>query len=235
MHKSDKERVVAELTERLRTSETLIVADYRGLSMTEIDRLRGDLLENGARFSVVKNTLTRRAAEAAGTEGLLELLEGPSAIAFVEPEGDPVTVAKVLNEAARTTRILAVRGGVMQGRTITEEDVKNLATLPPAEQLRAQMVGAISAPLTTVVAIFNAPLRDIVGVLDARVRQLEERGEAADGATQPVQDDESASTGAEASAEADAVDAVESADDQPGAEAQADPDGNANSTKDEEG
>ncbi|HKG11035.1 MAG TPA: 50S ribosomal protein L10, partial [Gaiellaceae bacterium] len=99
MLREDKERVVAELTERLRTSETLIVADYRGLTVTDIDKLRTDLLTHGARFSVVKNTLTRRAAEAAGTTELLALLEGPTAIAFLESGGDPVAVAKALNDA----------------------------------------------------------------------------------------------------------------------------------------
>ena len=97
MLKEEKEQVVAELTERLKASDTLIVADYRGLTMTEIDELRTELLEHGARFSVVKNTLTRRAAEAAGAEELLALLEGPTAIAFLEADGDPVAVAKALD------------------------------------------------------------------------------------------------------------------------------------------
>src|SRR6187200_3784521 len=109
MHKEDKERVVAELTEKLRSAETLIVADYRGLTMPQIDALRGKLIENGARLSVVKNTLTRRAAEAAGAESLLALLEGPSAIAFIESEGDPAAVAKALRDAATSTKILAIR------------------------------------------------------------------------------------------------------------------------------
>src|SRR5215218_6774518 len=108
MQKSDKERVVAELTERLRTSETLIVADYRGLTNAEIDGLRSQLIEHGARFAVVKNTLTRRAAEAAGADAVLALLEGPSAIAFLEAGGDPVAVAKAIGAAARETRVLEV-------------------------------------------------------------------------------------------------------------------------------
>ena len=117
MQKEDKERVVAELTERLRTAETLIVADYRGLTMPQIDGLRGKLLEHGARLSVVKNTLTRRAAEAAGADALLALLEGPSAIAFIESDGDPAAVAKALSDSARDTRILTIRGGVLNGRS----------------------------------------------------------------------------------------------------------------------
>jgi large subunit ribosomal protein L10 len=127
MQKEDKERVVAELTERLRTADTLFVADYRGLSMPEIDTLRTELLQHGARFSVVKNTLTRRAAEAAGADALLALLEGPSAIAFLESAGDPVAVAKALAAAARTTRILTIRGGVLEGSAITAADVESLA------------------------------------------------------------------------------------------------------------
>ena len=185
MLKRDKERVVAELVERLRTSPTLIVADYRGLTMTEIDDLRGKLLEHGARFAVVKNTLTRRAAEAAGVDALLALLEGPTAIAFLESDGDPVAVAKALGDAARTTRILAVRGGILDGNPITGEDVESLAKLPPAEVLQAQLVGAVAGPLTTVVGLFTAPLRDLVGILDARIRQLEEQEEVAP-ASEPV-------------------------------------------------
>jgi large subunit ribosomal protein L10 len=175
--KSDKERVVSELTERLKSSTTLIVADYRGLTMPQIDDLRGKLLEHGARFAVVKNTLTRRAAEAAGTDALLAMLEGPTAIAFLESDGDPVAVAKALATAARETQqILVIRGGIMEGRTISEEDVQNLAKLPPADVLRAQLVGAVAAPMSTVVGLFNAPLRDIVGVLQARIDQLQEQG-----------------------------------------------------------
>ena len=176
MLRSEKERVVAELTERLKTTETFIVADYRGLTVTQIDDLRSELLKHGARFSVVKNTLTRRAAEAAGADVLLGLLDGPSAIAFLEAEGDPVAVAKALADAARTTRVLAVRGGVLEGSPLSPEDVANLATLPPMDVLRAQLVGALAGSLTTVVGLFAAPMRDLVGVLQARIDQLQAQG-----------------------------------------------------------
>jgi large subunit ribosomal protein L10 len=179
MKKSDKERVVSELTERLKSSSTLIVADYRGLTMPQIDDLRSKLLEHGARFSVVKNTLTRLAAEQAGSDGLLALLEGPTAIAFLESDGDPVAVARALSTAARETQqILVIRGGIMEGKAISEEDVQNLAKLPSGDVLRAQLVGAIAAPMSTVVGLFSAPMRDIVGVLQARIDQLQEQGEA---------------------------------------------------------
>src|ERR671925_743332 len=146
MQKADKERVVSELTERLRSTETLIVADYRGLTMKEIDGLRSELLKHGARFSVVKNTLTRRAAEAAGMEPLLALLDGPSAIAFLEANGDPVAVAKALGDVTRTTRVPPVRGGVLEGSPITAADVENLAKLPATDVLRAQLVSALAGP-----------------------------------------------------------------------------------------
>jgi len=187
--KEDKERVVAELTERLRTSETLIVADYRGLTMPQIDELRGKLLEHGARFAVVKNTLTRRAAEAAGADALLALLEGPTAIAFLEAEGDPVAVAKALADAARTSRVMTIRGGIFEGRAIEGAAVEELAKLPPTDVLRAQVLGAITAPLTAIVGLFTAPLQDLYGLLDARIEQLggQEEAPAPEPEAQPEQ------------------------------------------------
>jgi large subunit ribosomal protein L10 len=182
LKKEEKERVVAELTERLRTSQTLMIADYRGLTMPQIDALRAKLLEHGARFAVVKNTLTRRAAEAAGADAVLALLEGPTAIAFVESEGDPVAVAKALADAARETRILTIRGGVLEGRPIEPGDVDELAKLPPLDILRGQVLGAVTAPLMTILGIFTAPLQDLYGLIDARIEQLEAQGDTS-GAT----------------------------------------------------
>ncbi len=183
MLKSEKEQVVAELTERLRTAETLIVADYRGLTNAQIEGLRTRLLESGARFAVVKNTLTRRAAEAAGADAVLALLTGPTAIAFVESDGDPVAVAKALGDVARETRILAIRGGILQGRELSAEAVESLAKLPPLEILRGQVIGAILAPLNAFAGLVNAPLQNLVGLIDARIEQLEQGGQTAAGDT----------------------------------------------------
>jgi large subunit ribosomal protein L10 len=177
VQKEDKERVVAELTEKLRTAETLFVADYRGLTMPQIDALRGRLLENGAKLTVVKNTLTRRAAEAAGADALLALLEGPSAIAFIEADGDMVAVAKALADSARETKVLEIRGGVMQGREISASSVEALAKLPPLDVLRGQVLGAIVAPLSAIAALLNAPLQNLYGLIDARIEQLESQAE----------------------------------------------------------
>jgi large subunit ribosomal protein L10 len=170
--KEDKEQIVSTLTERLRASETLLVADYRGLTMPQIDELRGRLLASGATFTVVKNTLTRRAAEAAGADALLTLLEGPSAIAFLDTDGDMVAAAKALADMARDSKILAVRGGVLQGRTMTAAEVENLATLPAADVLRGQVLAAIIGPLTAIAGLVNAPLQNLYGLLEARIEQL---------------------------------------------------------------
>jgi len=207
MQKEDKERVVAELTERLRTAETLIVADYRGLTMPQIDTLRGRLLEHGARFSVVKNTLTRRAAEAAGVQALLALLEGPSAIAFIESDGDMVAVAKALADSARETRMLAIRGGLLQGREIGVDEVEELAKLPPLDILRGQVLAAVIAPLTSLAALINAPLQNLIGLIDARIEQLGGEGAGAVPAAEAAEPDADATP--EPSGEAEPAAATE--------------------------
>jgi large subunit ribosomal protein L10 len=191
MLRQDKEQVVAELVERLRTSDTLIVADYRGLTMTDIDGVRTELLKHGARFSVVKNTLTRRAADAAGVEGLDEFLDGPTAIAFVG-DGDMVAVAKTLNDTARQTKVLELKGGILQGRAITAAQVKDLAGLPSPDVLRGQVLGAVVGPLNAVVGLFTAPLRDLVGVIDARINQLEDAEAVGAGHAPPASDADAA-------------------------------------------
>jgi len=186
--KEDKEKVVSELTERLKASETLLVADYRGLTMPQIDALRSRLIESGASFTVVKNTLTRRAAEAAGADALLTLLEGPSAIAFLEADGDMVAAAKALADSAKESRVLEIRGGVLQGRTMSAAEVEALATLPPLEILRGQVLGAIIAPVTAFAALVNAPLQNLVGLIDARIDQLG-GADAAPAAEAPAQEE----------------------------------------------
>jgi large subunit ribosomal protein L10 len=199
--KEDKEQVVTELTERLRSTDTLLVADYRGLTMTQIDSLRTRLLESGARFTVVKNTLTRRAAEAAGADALLALLEGPTAIAFLEADGDPVAAAKALADAARETRVLAIRGGIMEGRTVSAEEIETLATLPPVDVLRGQVLGAIVAPLSALLALVTAPLQSLHGLIDARIEQLggaEETAGVPQATAQAVASEESSTENEEA-------------------------------------
>jgi large subunit ribosomal protein L10 len=231
--KEDKERVVAELTERLRTTETLLVADYRGLTMPQIDELRSKLIEHGARFSVVKNTLTRRAAEAAGSDTLLALLEGPTAIAFLESDGDPVAVAKALVDAARETRVLEVRGGLLEGRPIEASEIDALAKLPPLDALRSQVLAAVIGPVTGIVALFTAPLQDLYGLIDARIEQLEAQGDTsgAQASGSEPQSDQSAEEPAEAEPEA----AGEASGSEPQAQAEpAEPENETETTEEEQ-
>jgi large subunit ribosomal protein L10 len=213
MQKEDKERVVAELTEKLRTAETLFVADYRGLTMPQIDSLRGKLIENGARLSVVKNTLTRRAAEAAGADALLALLEGPSAIAFIEADGDMVAVAKALADSARETK------------------------LPPLDVLRGQVLGAIVAPLSSIAALLNAPLQNLYGLIDARIEQLQAQGEAAPTAQGDTSAAEAPAAAAEPAAEPAAEESASEevpAEETPVAEAETEPATESEPTEDQE-
>jgi large subunit ribosomal protein L10 len=185
--KTDKERIVAELAADLGSAETLIVADYRGLTNKQLESLRDVLLEHGARFRIVKNTLTRRAAEQAGADALLVMLEGPTAIAFIESSGDPAAVAKALAATAKETNVLALRGGMLEGNTLSGEQVAELAALPPMDVLRAQLVGAVVAPLTQLLALVSAPLRDLHGLIDARIAQLEAEGQVVEPAVEEAQ------------------------------------------------
>jgi large subunit ribosomal protein L10 len=210
MKKEQKEQVVEELTARLKTAETLLIADYRGLTMPQIDDLRTRLLASGARFTVVKNTLTRRAAEAAGADALLTLLDGPSAIAFLETDGDMVAAAKALADSARETRVLEIRGGVMQGRAMSAAEVESLATLPPEDVLRGQVLGAIVAPLSSLAALLNAPLQNLVGLIDARIEQL--GGEDASPEVEPVAEEAPAEEVTQADATASAAEESDDAD-----------------------
>jgi len=211
MLKQEKERVVAELAERLQASETLLVADYRGLDMVEIDAVRTELIKHGARFTVVKNTLTKRAAEQAGVPELNEFLDGPTAIAFVG-DGDMVAVAKALNDSAKQTRVLALKGGILAGKPISADDVRELAALPPMEQLRGQVLGAIVAPLTALAGLVNAPLQNLLGLVDARIEQLREQGDDSEAAAEPSAEEPAAEPKAEPEAEAEPA-AAEASDD----------------------
>jgi large subunit ribosomal protein L10 len=214
MQRPEKEKIVSELTERLRSSDTLIVADYRGLTVKEVDDLRTKLIEHGAGFTVVKNSLTRRAAEAAGADALLALLDGPTAIAFLEEDGDPVAVAKALAESAKSTKILAVRGGMMQGRTITADDVEELAKLPPADVLRGQVLGAVTAPLYAIVGLFTAPLQNLHGLIEARIEQLGGEAQAEPETAEAAAEEPVAEAPAEETASTDETEAADAAEDE---------------------
>lgn len=213
MKKEQKEQIVTELARRLKAADTVLVADYRGLTMPQIDTLRSRLLESGARFTVVKNTLTRRAAEEAGADALLTLLEGPTAIAFLEADGDMLAAAKALSDMARESKIMAIRGGVLEGRILTAAEVENLATLPPVEILRGQVLGAIVAPLTSLLGLVTAPVQNLYGLIEARIEQL--GGETAAPAAEPEAEEVTQATATAVAAEETAVEETEATEETP--------------------
>lgn len=176
MLRTRKAELIAEIEGEMRESGAMIVADYRGLSVAAISRIRTDLSPLDATLRVSKNTLARVAAEQTGSQALVDLLKGPTAIAFCR--SDPAPVAKRLADAARETRVLRLRGAVLDGRTYDEEGVRALATLPPREQLYAQVVGGIAAPLSGFVNVLSAVPRGLVVALE-QIRQQKEGAAAA--------------------------------------------------------
>jgi large subunit ribosomal protein L10 len=164
-----KERVVERLTAQMRDAPAMIVADYRGLTVTQVAEVRSSLREAGATFHVAKNTLAKRAAEQAERPDLVELLVGPTAIAFVAE--DPAAAAKKLSELARQTRVLEVRGAIMDGQKLTADEVRRLGELPPKDVLQAQVVGAIASPLQGAYNVLAAPLREFLVVLDQYIEK----------------------------------------------------------------
>jgi large subunit ribosomal protein L10 len=164
-----KERVVERLTEQMRDAPAMIVADYRGLTVTQVADVRRSLRESRATFHVAKNTLAKLAAKQAERPDLIEFLEGPTAIAFVSD--DPAAAAKKLSELARQTRVLEVRGAIMEGQTLSAEQVRQLGDLPPKDVLRAQVVGAVAGPLQGAYGVLSAPLREFLIVLDQYIEK----------------------------------------------------------------
>jgi large subunit ribosomal protein L10 len=166
---SEKRAVVERLVQQIQESQAMIVTDYRGLTVTQIADLRRSLREAGATFHVAKNTLTRIAAEQAERPSLVDFLQGPTAIAFIQE--DPAPAAKRLSDVARQTRILAVKGGVMDGRTLTADQVREIGDLPPREVVLGQVVGAVAAPLQSAYNVLAAPLREFLVVLDQYIEK----------------------------------------------------------------
>jgi large subunit ribosomal protein L10 len=164
MARPDKAAAVAELTNKFNTSSGAVLTEYRGLTVAALKTLRRALGDD-ATYAVSKNTLTTIAAREAGVEGLEEHLVGPTAIAFIE--GDPVTVAKGLRDFARTNPQLVIKGGVLDGRFLTSDDVRKLADLESREVLLAMMAGAMKGALQNAVSLFAAPLSQAARVMAA--------------------------------------------------------------------
>jgi large subunit ribosomal protein L10 len=172
-----KADTIAELEERIEGAPLLILTDYRGLKVADLQGLRGQLRNVGARIYVAKNTLARIAANKKGITSLDETLEGPTAIVFTGE--DVVGPSKVINDFARTSRILKVKGALLQGKAVAADQVEALANLPPKEELIATIVGALDAPISNLVFALDFAITEFTSLLDARVAQLEGGAEAA--------------------------------------------------------
>lgn len=164
MARPDKAAAVAELTERFRTANAVVLTEYRGLSVAQLKALRRALSGN-ATYAVVKNTLSAIAAREAGVEGFDAQLTGPSAIAFVT--GDPVAAAKGLRDFAKANNQLVVKGGVLDGRIVTAADITTLADLESREVLLAKAAGAMKAKLFQAAYMFTAKSGEAVRTIDA--------------------------------------------------------------------
>ncbi len=161
---ANKEATVAELTDKFRSSTAVLLTEYRGLTVAQLKTLRKSIAEH-ASYAVVKNTLTKIAANAAGISSLDDQLAGPSALAFVH--GDPVAVAKALRDFAKANPLLIVKGGYFDGNPLTEDDVKKLADLESREVLLAKFAGAAKASLFGAAYLFQAPLAQAARAADA--------------------------------------------------------------------
>jgi len=180
MPRPDKVSAVAEIADAFRTSNAAVLTEYRGLSVKELTQLRRTL-GAGTSFAIVKNTLTKIAAKDAGVDGLGELLTGPTAVAFVE--GDPVEAAKGLRDFARTHPALVLKGGVLEGKPLSAQEIRRLADLESREVLLARLAGAMQGSLSKAIATIAAPLSQFARVAAALQDQ---RASAAEAASEPA-------------------------------------------------
>jgi large subunit ribosomal protein L10 len=171
MARPDKAAAVAELTEEFRSSSAAVLTEYRGLTVAQLKELRRSLGADTS-YAVVKNTLTKIAAKDAGVAAFDDLLQGPSAIAFVK--GDPVEAAKGLRDFARAHPFLVIKGGVLDGKSLTPAELTKLADLESREVLLAKMAGALQASLQNAVSLFAAPLAQTARVIEALRQKAEQ-------------------------------------------------------------
>jgi large subunit ribosomal protein L7/L12 len=174
--RAEKETAISDLAQRLGSAEIAVLTEYRGLSVAELQDLRGRLRPVGVEYVVAKNTLARFAAEKTGRTAIVEDLVGPTAIAF---GADPVATAKALQDYTRVNRTFVLKSGLLGDRRIGPKEVEQLASLPPADQLRGKVFGMIVSPLQQTVNILSAPLASLARLIAARLTQLEESGQTA--------------------------------------------------------
>lgn len=170
MPTKQKAATIDELTDQLTRSRLTIVADYRGLGVSDLQGLRGNLRPVDAEFRIAKNTLTTIAADRAGIDGMETLLEGPTALVLTY--GDPVQTSKIVTDFVRTSRVLTVRGGVMNNRLVSAPDIDAISTMPSREELLGRLLGMLASPMSRIVGVLGAPIRALPYVLNARADQL---------------------------------------------------------------
>jgi large subunit ribosomal protein L10 len=170
MNRDQKTAVVDEIAGDLQEAEAIFAVDYRGITVSQVADLRVKLRDADARFRVVKNSLSERAADQAGLETLKPMLVGPTALAFVN--GDAALAAKALNDAARQLNLLEFKGGILNGSVLTADDVRSIARLPSREVLYAQLVGTVAAPLTGLARGLNA----LIGGLAIQLQAIADQG-----------------------------------------------------------
>ena len=166
-----KAAVIEEITERFQNSSAAVLTEYRGLTVAQLTQLRRSL-GAGSSYAVVKNTLTKRAADSVGFSDLGPLLNGPTAIAFIE--GDPVEAAKAIRDFARANPLLVVKGGVVDGRTVDASEVTRLADVEPREVLLAKLAGAMKGNLSKAAALFAAPASQVARLAQALADKRQE-------------------------------------------------------------
>jgi len=216
MNREQKSAVIDEIAGQITEADAVFAVDYRGISVPQAAELRSQLREADASFRVVKNSLTERAADKAGAEGLRVLLQGPTAFTFVH--GDAAMAAKALNDFGRRSGgLLPFKGGLLDGKPLTPEELQAIARLPSRDVLHAQLVGTVAAPLTGLVRGL-ASLLGGVAVALGQVLEKKESGELPAGDA-PAEAEPAPSTGAADPAEAAAADGGEATTE--GAEAQA--------------
>jgi len=177
VNKDQKATAIKDLVEKFGETKTMFVADYRGLDMPGITELRSTLRDADAQFTVVKNTLARRAAKEAGIEEVAEFFSGPTAVAFVQ--GDAAAVAKALKNFAKAHEgLLELRGGLMDGNVVDANEVREIAELPSREVILAMLLSTVDGPAKQLVGAVNAPARDIVSILNNWIEKREAAGEA---------------------------------------------------------
>jgi len=193
-----KAAVIDEITERFQNSSAAVLTEYRGLTVAQLTQLRRSLGE-GSSYAVVKNTLTKRAADSVGFSDLAPLLNGPTAIAFIE--GDPVEAAKAIRDFAKANPALIVKGGVVEGRTVDAREVTRLADVESREVLLAKLAGAMKGNLTKAAGLFQAPLSQMARLAEALKEKKPAEAVEAPAAEAPASEDAPEAPAAEAPAD----------------------------------